>query len=54
MEIRVSNAKNSTKNMFFAVLNWKGIQFSESHKFWGIWKKIFVFKILLVLPSLLP
>jgi hypothetical protein len=36
------------KIVFYAVLNWKRVQFSESQQFWGIWKKMFVFKILLL------
>jgi hypothetical protein len=35
--------------MFYAVLNWKRVQFSESHQFWGIWTKISIFEIPLAL-----
>jgi hypothetical protein len=27
--------------MFYAVLNWKRLQFPESRQFWGIWKKMY-------------
>jgi hypothetical protein len=43
--------KFQPKIMFHAVLNWKSIQFSESHQFWWIWKKMFVFKISLVIDK---
>jgi hypothetical protein len=36
------------KIILYAVLNWKIVQFLESHQFWWIWKKMFVFKIPLI------
>jgi hypothetical protein len=41
--------KFQPKIMFYAVLNWKRVQFSESHQFWGIWTKISIFEIPLAL-----
>jgi hypothetical protein len=29
--------KFQPKIMFYAVLNWKRVQFLEPHQFWGIW-----------------